>query len=126
MSRFVQGLSIIFGSIVATVAVLAAALAWGPHTCKPAFPMVIGCAMGSYESLAGGMVAAGAALFAGWLAWSAVQVQIAAEEKRASAERDEVEAVLQGDLNNLAANQVPESVLHCFPPQHLLIRRKSY
>ncbi len=56
--------------------------------------------MGHYEGLTGGMLAAGTALFAGWLAWSAVQVQIAAEEKRATAERVEVEQVLQGDLNN--------------------------
>ncbi len=58
--------------------------------------------MGNYESLAGGMVAAGAALFAGWLAWSAVQVQIAAEERRAAADRIEVEQVLQGDLDTFA------------------------
>jgi hypothetical protein len=64
--------------------------------------MVIGCAMGTYESLAGGMLAAGTALFAGSLAWSAVQIQIATEEKRATAERVEVEVVLQGDLDNLA------------------------
>jgi hypothetical protein len=56
--------------------------------------MVIGCAIGSYESLAGGMVAAAAALFAGWLVWSAVQVQISAEEKRATADRVEVEKFL--------------------------------
>ena len=74
MTRWKQGLSIILGSIAATVLVLAGALAWGPHHCKLAFPMVIGCAVGSYESLAGGMFAASAALFAGWLAWSGVQV----------------------------------------------------
>lgn len=102
MKRWVQGLFIVFGSAAATVLVLAAALAWGPHQCKAAFPMVIGCAFGSYESLAGGMVAAGAALFAGWLAWSAVQIQVDAEAKRAAADRDEVEAVLQGDLDYFA------------------------
>ena len=48
------------------------------------------------------MLAAGTALFAGWLAWSAVQVQIAAEERRATAERAEVERALQFDLNHLA------------------------
>jgi hypothetical protein len=100
--RCVQGASIILGSLFAIILVLAAALAWGPHQCKPAFPMVIGCAMGTYESLAGGMLAAGTALFAGWLAWSAVQIQIATEEKRATAETVEVEDVLQGDLDNLA------------------------
>jgi hypothetical protein len=101
MKRWMQGLCIVLGSFVATVAVLAGALAWGPHHCEPAFPMVIGCAMGSYESLAGGMIAAGAALVAGWLAWSAVQLQIEAEEKRGAADRAEVEKVLQGDLDYL-------------------------
>jgi hypothetical protein len=48
------------------------------------------------------MVAAGAAIFAGWLAWSAVQFQIAAEERRAAADRVEVEQVLQGDLDHFA------------------------
>jgi hypothetical protein len=72
MSRWMQGVCIVLGSIAATVAVLAGALAWGPHHCKAAFPMVIGRALGSYESLAGGMIAASAALIAGWLAWNAV------------------------------------------------------
>lgn len=58
--------------------------------------------MGSYETLSGGMVAAGAGLFAGWLAWSAVQIQIAAEAKRAAADKVEVEAVLQEDLDCVA------------------------
>ena len=99
MKRSVQGFCIILGSIIATVVVLAAALAWGPHDCKPAFPMVIGCAIGSYESLIAGMVAA---LFAGWLAWSGVQIQIAAEERRAAADRVEVDQVLQEDLDTFA------------------------
>jgi hypothetical protein len=102
MTRSVQGLCIVLGSIVATVAVLAAAVAWGPHHCAAVFPKIIGCAFGNYESLSGGMVAAGAALFAGWLAWSGVQVQIAAEERRAAADKVEVERVLQDDLDNFA------------------------
>jgi uncharacterized protein YutE (UPF0331/DUF86 family) len=64
--------------------------------------MIIGCAIGNYESLIAGMVAGGAALFAGWLAWSGVQVQIAAEERRAAADRVEVEQVLQEDLDTFA------------------------
>jgi hypothetical protein len=102
VARWLQGLCIIFGSVVLTIAVLAAALAWGPHHCKAALPMVIGCAIGSYESLSGGMVAASAALFAGWLAWSAVQIQIAAEERRAAADRVEIESLLQEDVDRLA------------------------
>jgi len=102
MKRWMQGLFIVLGLIIVTVAVLAGALAWGPHHCSLTFPVVIGCALGSYESLAGGMIAAGAALVAGWLAWSAVQLQIDAEEKRAIADRIEVEKVLQGDIDNFA------------------------
>jgi hypothetical protein len=100
--RWMHGLSFVLVSIVATVAVLAAALAWGPHQCKTAFPMVIGCAIGSYESLAGGMIAASAALIAGWFAWSAVQRQIDADERRAIADWVEVEAVLKQDVDNFA------------------------
>jgi hypothetical protein len=82
--------------------VLAVAVACGPHHCPFVFAKIVGCAIGHYEGLTGGLLAAGTALFAGWLAWSAVQVQIAAEERRASAERVEVERVLQNDLNHLA------------------------
>jgi PPE-repeat protein len=102
MKRLVQGLCIALGSIVGTIVVIAAAVAWGPHHCDLVFPKIIGCAIGNYESLSAGMVAAGAAIFAGWLAWSAVQFQIAAEERRAAADRVEVEQVLQGDLDHFA------------------------
>jgi hypothetical protein len=83
-------------------AVLAAALSWGPHHCEPEFPKIIGCAIGNYEDLTGALIASAAAVFAGWLAWSGVQVQIAAEERRAAADRVEVEQVLQNDLDAFA------------------------
>jgi hypothetical protein len=102
MKRWIQGLCIALGSVIVTVAVLAAALAWGPHYCKPAFPMVIGCALGSYESLAAGIIASAAALIAGWLAWSAIQAQIEAEAKRAVADRVEVEEILKQDIDTFA------------------------
>jgi hypothetical protein len=102
MARWLQGLCLIAASIIVTVMVLAAALAWGPYHCKLTFPMVLGCAIGSYETLTGGMIAATAALIAGWLAWSGVQVQIEAEEKRAIADRIEVEEVLKGDIDSFA------------------------
>jgi hypothetical protein len=102
MVRWLQGSLIVVGSIIASLVVLASALAWGPHHCKIAFPMVIGCAVGSYENLSGGLFAAGAALFAGWLAWSAVQVQVGAEERRAKADRLEIESVLHGEIDKYA------------------------
>jgi hypothetical protein len=48
------------------------------------------------------MIASAAALIAGWLAWSAVQVQIEAEERRAVADRIEVEEILKQDVDNFA------------------------
>ncbi len=102
MKRSTQALIIVAGSLVVGTIVLASALAWGPHQCKAAFPMVIGCAIGSYENLSGGLIAGAAALVAGWLAWSAVQLQIAAEERRASADRIEVEEILKADVDSFA------------------------
>jgi hypothetical protein len=102
MKRWMQGFCIVLASVIVTIGVLAGAVAWGPHYCKPAFPMIIGCALGSYESLAAGIIASAAALIAGWLAWSAVQVQIEAEERRAVADRVEVEEILKQDVDNFA------------------------
>jgi len=41
-----------------------------------------GCSMALYESLSGGLIAAGGALFAGWLAWSAVREQVEIERRK--------------------------------------------
>jgi hypothetical protein len=102
VSRYAQGWGIFLGSLFVAILVLAAAVAWGPHHCPLVFPKIVGCAIGHYEGLTGGLLAAGTALFAGWLAWSAIQVQIAAEERRATTESAEVERVLQFDLNHFA------------------------
>jgi hypothetical protein len=102
IKQWLQGTCIVLALLTGISVVLAVALAWGPHHCKPAFPMVIGCAVGSYESLAGGLIAAAAALIAGLLAWRAVQVQIDAEQRRANADRIEVEEVLQVDIDSFA------------------------
>jgi hypothetical protein len=74
----------------------------GAASLRSGVPKIIGCTLGNYETLASGLIAASAALFAGWLAWSGVQVQIEAEERRASADRVEVEALLREDVDNFA------------------------
>jgi len=57
--------------------ILAMAVAWTPRKeCTWQFPKIVGCAVGSFESLSGGLIAAAGALFAGWLAWTAVRMQI--------------------------------------------------
>src|SRR5437588_3436062 len=41
-----------------------------------------GCSIALYESLSGGLIASGGALFAGWLAWSAVREQVEIERRK--------------------------------------------
>jgi hypothetical protein len=51
-------------------------------SCPWQFPKIISCALGVRENLAGGLIAAAGALFAAWLAWSAVREQIEQERHR--------------------------------------------
>src|SRR5689334_12627424 len=99
MTRKVEGILIAIAILIAVTGIMAMATAWGPHeTCPRQFPKIVGCALGSYENLSGGLIAAGGALFAGWIAWTAVRLQISSEEQRASADRAEVESVLADDI----------------------------
>jgi hypothetical protein len=78
-----QGRLIAAGVLTGIVAILSMATAWGPHNpCSLQFPKVIRCALGNYESLSGAPIAAGGALFAGWLAWSAIKEQIRLEKQK--------------------------------------------
>jgi hypothetical protein len=43
----------------------------------------------THETLAAGLIAAGGALIAAWIAWTAVQQQINAEQQRMAADRIE-------------------------------------
>jgi hypothetical protein len=85
MTRKVEGAVVVGIAVVAIAVILAAAVAWGPkHECVAEFPKIIGCALGTYEGLAGGLIAAGGAAFAGWLAWSAARDQIALAQRQAA------------------------------------------
>src|SRR5436190_211994 len=99
MKRSAQAILILVCMLVITTAILAMAVTWGPHHCELKFPKIIGCALGRYEGLSGGLIAGAAAVFAGWIAWISVQTQIAAEEKRSLADREEVESVLSADID---------------------------
>ena len=81
----------VLACVLLTVIVIALALAQSgvyPHDgklCAPSiwkaqFPKWVGCMMAEHENLAGGLIGASGALFAGWLAWSAVREQINLEE----------------------------------------------
>lgn len=55
-----------------------------PTNCFANLPFVqgLGCAMSAHEGLAAGLIGAAGALFAGWLAFDAVQDQIRQERSR--------------------------------------------
>lgn len=125
-TRWVRGLLLGAGLVIVSSLLMASAIAWGPHSCGLVFIKVLGCAIGNYENLAGGLLAADAAIFAGWLAWSAVQMQITAEERRASADRVEVEGLLQADMIEIAevlaalwrVLEVADEKIRAADPQH--------
>lgn len=84
MNRRTEGILIVVGALAIIAGVLSMTVAWGPHNdCVAQFPKVIDCALGSYESLSGGLIAAAGALFAGWLAWSAARDQVVFEKRQA-------------------------------------------
>jgi len=77
MNRRAEGAIVVLCVVSGITVALAMAVAWGPkQECVLQIPKIIGCAIGAYEGLAGGLIAAGGAVFAGWLAWSAARDQI--------------------------------------------------
>lgn len=105
MKRPVKGMLVASALVAVVYGLLAAAEAGmvfygsGPDRCDLEFPKWFGCVLANHEGLAGGLIGAAGALFAGWLAWSAVQAQIDAENQRAIADRKEVEALLADDID---------------------------
>jgi hypothetical protein len=70
--------------------------------CELKFPKWLGCVVANHENLAGGLIGAAGTLFAGWLAWTAVQTQMTDARERAQADRIEVEELLSFDVDNIA------------------------
>jgi hypothetical protein len=70
--------------------------------CDLKFPKWLGCVVANHENLAGGLIGAAGTLFAGWLAWTAVQTQMSDARERAQADRSEVEELLSFDVDNIA------------------------
>jgi hypothetical protein len=63
---------------------------WGaPSIWQSQWPRYLGCAMTTHDGLAGGLIAAGGALFAVWLAIDAIQQQIPREAERQKVEQAE-------------------------------------
>jgi hypothetical protein len=68
---------------ISVFGVLLFANLWKPadKACAWKFPKILTCVLTNYENLAGGVIGAGGAIFAGWLAWLAVQQQLAEQRK---------------------------------------------
>jgi len=81
---------------------LALTEAGGNAGCHWAFPRWFGCVLWVHETLAAGLIAAGGALIAAWIAWTAVQRQINAEQERIIADRNEAERLLAHEFTNYA------------------------
>jgi hypothetical protein len=89
MSRRLQGTLLGIGIVVAVIILLAAADAGSGARCAAQFPKWLGCILGAREGLAGGLIGAGGAIFAGWLAWMGVRDQVQAERELATARATE-------------------------------------
>jgi hypothetical protein len=74
----------------------------GNAGCHWAFPRWFGCVLWVHETLAAGLIAAGGALIAAWIAWTAVQRQINAERERLAADLNEAERLLADEMTNYA------------------------
>jgi hypothetical protein len=64
-----------------------------PSIWKSRWPNYLGCTMGAHEGLAGGLIGAAGALFAAWLAFDAIQEQLAEERERLHRQQVEAKAV---------------------------------
>jgi hypothetical protein len=113
--------------------VLGAGVAWGPHTDCTApllsakFPMIIGCAFGEYEGLTGGLIGAGGALFAGWLAWSAVRDQIRSERDLSTLRERQMLIAILAEMQQLfdTSNEVWRAIDAALSPDQPVQQRTS-
>jgi hypothetical protein len=96
-SRRTQGIAISAALAIAIVLILLAAnLDPYDRHCAWVFPKILSCLLSARETLAAGLIAAGGALFAAWLAWSGLQDQIGmALKNKVEAERLEQQRQVQ-------------------------------
>ena len=73
---------LLFGLPLFTFSVLALAQ-WGSgSSCHWQFPKWFGCVLDAHDSLAAGLIGAAMALFAAWIAWTAVQRQLEEQQRQ--------------------------------------------
>src|ERR1700689_3572297 len=75
---------------ISALAIVANIAPFDGHVCGwqwPQFLTYVSCILTARETLSAGLIAAGGALFAAWLAWSAIRDQINFEANREAAQR---------------------------------------
>lgn len=89
--RVTQG-AVIATSIFIAILLLVLAANFAPvdRQCPWQFPKIASCLLSARETLVAGLVAAGGALFAAWLAWSAVRDQIDFDAARDAAVKEDI------------------------------------
>jgi hypothetical protein len=98
-SKRVYGLLLAVGMATTVIGLTLIAEFRAPHPeCSWQFPKIIACALAAHENLAGGLIGASGTIFAGWLAWSAIQEQIALERSLATWREDESKHAVVSDL----------------------------
>jgi hypothetical protein len=83
----VEGVAVALLALGVAYAVMLFANAWPPNIeqqCAWQFPKLLSCVLGMRENLAGGTVGAAGALFAAWVAWRAIQRQLALQNRQAA------------------------------------------
>jgi hypothetical protein len=58
--------------------------------CPWQFPKILSCLLSARETLAAGLIGAGGAIFAAWLAWTAVREQIAVDREQIAANKRQI------------------------------------
>lgn len=101
MSRVTALTLLATGIAIFIFLLLAAADLGSGNACAPQFPKWFGCVLDAHDGFAGGLVGAGGALFAGWLAWTGVRDQVQAERELSIArEQGSLKAIL-AEMNDL-------------------------
>jgi hypothetical protein len=96
-----QGVLLFTAIAVAIMALLVAADAGDAGRCMFYGFNWLGCILAVHEGLSGGLIGAGGALFAGWLAWTGVRDQVQSERDLATAKARGCQQALLIEMNDL-------------------------
>src|SRR5262249_15477920 len=88
-----RGLALLFGVLLFTFLVLALAQGGSGSSCGWQFPKWFGCVLHKHDNLAAGLIGAAGALFAAWIAWTAVQRQLSEQQQQLKEQQQQARIV---------------------------------